>query len=467
MATSSDLDRLEALIDQLVPLSKVQTGEPLLAESWNTIVRILIELTRTVLTNERDTSAVPHLHEEEVVLGWLEPKLRTLILEGPLSDPVNMSKVLKIERALNRLNERVDKTDTEVSEVRGRVSEVAVRDLVRESSLTSVDRRIDSISDGRDDVSSLRRSVNSIKADIVNAIEASKKFQIDGELASMEDINLRIKSVESLKARLTNPEGDILDAIELEKRFAELKNDFVTEEELNASLGELKQAKEVSEAIEKAKEELSVSLTAKLEQEQEVSHAALEAKIIKSIPNVPSLVDDSLAVVLPSLLSKEVASIKDELTATVQANLKKELDAAAVIIESNILAKTPDVNALIDVAMHEKVSNMVADEIAGATSRLVDVKIESIMPVLEKRIDTLISERRVVVNPSVTEQVDDLTTVTGIGKTYEIKLKNSGITTYKQLGALTPEKVAKIIGLSVTRVKRAGIIESARKLAKE
>ena len=50
MATATDLDRLKALLELLEPLSQAKPGQPVTAEAWNTLVTVLLELTRNILT---------------------------------------------------------------------------------------------------------------------------------------------------------------------------------------------------------------------------------------------------------------------------------------------------------------------------------------------------------------------------------------------------------------------------------
>jgi NADH-quinone oxidoreductase subunit E len=62
---------------------------------------------------------------------------------------------------------------------------------------------------------------------------------------------------------------------------------------------------------------------------------------------------------------------------------------------------------------------------------------------------------------------DDFTVISGIGPTFQRRLKAAGIRTYADLAALTPEQVAEIIGWPVERVIRTGLIEQAARLAQQ
>lgn len=62
---------------------------------------------------------------------------------------------------------------------------------------------------------------------------------------------------------------------------------------------------------------------------------------------------------------------------------------------------------------------------------------------------------------------DDLTAIKGIGRIYQWKLRDGGISTYQQLAAATPERIREILDVPAWRkVNPESWIEQARALAK-
>ena len=133
MATSAELERLDALTKQLTPLTRTQAGALIRAQDWNAVVGALIDVARAILGSAAEaTTVAPHEHTEQVTLGWLDPRLRSLIERGPLADPGAVARLGDVDRQVTRLNARLDGVDGQLGEVRNRVINVATRDLTRE-----------------------------------------------------------------------------------------------------------------------------------------------------------------------------------------------------------------------------------------------------------------------------------------------------------------------------------------------
>ena len=79
MPTVAELQRLDALINRLTPLSQVAQGELIRAQAWNDVVGTVIEVARAVLADAQVEVVPAHDHPEQVELSWLDPRLRSLI----------------------------------------------------------------------------------------------------------------------------------------------------------------------------------------------------------------------------------------------------------------------------------------------------------------------------------------------------------------------------------------------------
>ena len=169
MATVAELERVEAILSRLVPLNSKQRGEPIRAEDWNIVIDVLVEVAQALLAVNQEGVVAEHSHEEQISSSWLTPELRTKIERGPIADPGSVSRLQKLERLNQRLNQRLDGLAADIKSVRSRVTEVATRDVTRAAELTAIRRRIEGLSDARADVLDLRASLNTIHADLIRA----------------------------------------------------------------------------------------------------------------------------------------------------------------------------------------------------------------------------------------------------------------------------------------------------------
>src|SRR5258708_31522869 len=108
MTSVADSERLKALVDRPLPLSSRARGQVIAADDWNAVVGALLEVARAVVQEGTDSTVPEHTHPDQVALGWLDPRLRTLIERGPLSDPTSTSRVTAVERQAGLLGRQLD-----------------------------------------------------------------------------------------------------------------------------------------------------------------------------------------------------------------------------------------------------------------------------------------------------------------------------------------------------------------------
>jgi hypothetical protein len=237
MPTAVELERLQALVSRLTPLTDVGPGELIRAQDWNVVVGALIEVARAVLTDAaEDGEPPPHEHADQVSIGWLSPALRDLVERGPLADPAAEKRIEDLTRKVDRLGNRADTQATDLTAVRDAVAEVSTRGLAREADVTQVRRVVEGMNDARDDVTALRRTLRTIEDDVKVAVEVGSGLTIGGQPVDMEAVGGRIAALEELRERLRTPSGALLDASALEVRLTELTTTLVTEAELDEAL---------------------------------------------------------------------------------------------------------------------------------------------------------------------------------------------------------------------------------------
>lgn len=232
MPTVNDIERLQALVDRLLPLASRSRGEVIAAEDWNTVVGALLEVARAAVTDGGVTTVPPHRHPDQVTLAWLDPRLRTLIERGPLADPTSTSKLKAVERRAALIGQEVDQVSAQVRDLRVVTSRQETNDLDRESSLTALSRKLEGLTDPRDEISALRASLDAI-GEGVSAVGTFVSGLGDVTPAAL----LRgLGRVGELEERLTMPTGALLDASEFERQLTELRTTLVTEDELTEAI---------------------------------------------------------------------------------------------------------------------------------------------------------------------------------------------------------------------------------------
>src|SRR5688500_8373831 len=136
MPTTQDLDRLRGLLGQLTQIGEARRGELIRAEDWNALVLAVADIARAVLAADAAVAVPGHEHPDQVTAAWLSPDLRDLLERGPLADPAVQKRLTDIEQTLRRTRETQDASDKKVEEFRGRLSDVAARDVERQAAVT-------------------------------------------------------------------------------------------------------------------------------------------------------------------------------------------------------------------------------------------------------------------------------------------------------------------------------------------
>lgn len=322
MPTVAELERLEALLSQLTPLTQVQRGEPVRAQDWNTVVGALIEVARAILAEERERIPLPHTHADQVTVGWLDPRLRTLMERGPLADLAAVARVAALERYVERLSNRIEDVDEGVRENRLRVTDFSTRDLVRESQVTAVRRSVEGTYDAREDVLALRETLRSIEDDVRVAVDVGSRLSVEGETVDMAAMEQRLRGLEEMKERLRTPSGELLDAATLEMRLTKLTNTLVTEEELDDVLkNRLGQAEPAGLAV--LEEKLRAGLAESLNTSMTRLAEEIRGKTDKQLAEVDGVVARTVSDAMVGLTESVLASAQSEITTAVQGGMEQ------------------------------------------------------------------------------------------------------------------------------------------------
>ena len=119
MPTVGELERLSALVARLTPLSAQERGDLITADDWNLLVGAVLEVARAVVDRDGEAAVAPHDHPGQVSLGWLDPKLRSLVERGGLQDPEGSVRLTGAERAVAGAGARIDALERSLDGLRG------------------------------------------------------------------------------------------------------------------------------------------------------------------------------------------------------------------------------------------------------------------------------------------------------------------------------------------------------------
>jgi hypothetical protein len=236
MTVVENLERLEGLVKTLAPLANKQRGELIEAGQWNQLVGSVLEVARASLAQAAADVVPQHKHTDMVALEWLTPKLRSLVTEGGLSDPAGETALAKLDRKVDRLATRMDELTDRLGRLQSDLSGVQTKDVVRQSEVTDLGRKINGVRDAREDVARLRTSLDEIAADVRTAVAATGSLSVGGQLIDVAALVARVNGLDTLRDALTTPAGNLMSAADYERRLAELRVQLVTEGELREAL---------------------------------------------------------------------------------------------------------------------------------------------------------------------------------------------------------------------------------------
>jgi hypothetical protein len=381
MPTVEEIDRLTALLARLGPLGETQPGELILAEDWNTVVDVLVEVARA-LVEDQERPVRPHDHPDQVQLGWLDPRLRQVVEGGPLADPANTARVDSLERADERLQAALDGLAAQVAELRERGREIATRDLEREAAVSIVRRRVEGIADGRDDVLAVRKSLDTVRTRVERAVELAENLEAGGEAVDLGALKERVGGLEELRQRLELPSGETLDGAAIERRLAELRNQVVDEDKLDAALAEHRA--ELDPAQENALEgRLLTALDEKFETDAAALRTDIEARTDQRLGDLGQRVQQALADATPALregiLAAARAESQQQVSAAVEqarAGLRAEIAASSTVLRAEIQNEVKGVREELDARIDERLDERIPPRMEPVERSLASTRAE-------------------------------------------------------------------------------------------
>ena len=434
MATAADIDRLKALVGRLLPLSARARGEVIAAEDWNTVVGALLEVARAVVADGPDTAVPPHEHRDQVGQGWLDPKLRDLVQRGPLADPTATARLDTAERRAALSLAQLDQMSAQVRDLRTVAARQETNDLDRASSLSSLNRRVEGLTDPRDAVGTLRASLDAIGAN-VSAVSAFAAGLGDLTPAALRD---GLARVDQLQQRLTTPTGALLDVADIERRMAVLSSTLVTQDQLNSALRDFH-----VELPDNVRTELLDQAKAAAQQQAQASAGAL-------IEQARAEFNGRIADLQGSLVQAArdaAAQFRDDVQAAVTAQLAEVIRQGDAAVRDGAAQALSDAATTLRSAIDDRVTQLegtIPDRVNAAITQAQPALIDALGATITDRLAAVTGQLRAVqdglgqVRASLNQTATDLAT-----------LRQSTATTLdQQVSALRADTAAQLAGVA-------------------
>lgn len=379
MATVAELERLESLLERLIPLADKVRGELIEADDWNLLVGSLIEVGRSTLSDE--ASIPDHEHPDQVGVGWLDAQVRELVTGGGLKDPGVETQFLKLRRDIDAMRRRLDALSNGLDSSRARIEEVSTNDLIRERAVTTLNRKVLGAADDRSDIADLRTTLRTLETEVVRAVEVGAQLEVNGEPLDVAGLVSRVDEVETLRERLTQANGELLDAIAFERRLSDVETSTVSESDLTSALEDFREtvgsgSLDLDRVLDESRLASRETATAIAELMANDLRTEVNTRFNEIGPTVDLAVD------------RRTASLTDDVLTTTRSERADELAASEGAVRS-------DLQALIDrqiAATNETVSSRFAeipDLIAGEVSGRLDEGISGAIGEIGSRLDGL------------------------------------------------------------------------------
>ena len=516
MATSAELQRLDGVLTRLTPLSQAARGELIKAENWNAVVSAIIELARAILA-ESDTDEIPpHTHIDEVSIGWLDKQLRTLVSGGSLKDPVQEGRLNELERKIKQVNSDVASRKSDVISVRAELDRITTKELARENSFHTLDRKVEGLGDAREEIGQFKLTLENISKEIATVQSIGDLLRDDdNEIVDVVNLRNRIDELGAWREQMKDANGELLTGIGIDQKIAEALNTLVTEDELKDALdnrldglegslaGDLDRKIDlaVDQRFDSSLDDFQNEMNSNLNRQLEGLDQKIMQTVADEVPGLQESIQQNLRIQLESQIADIQESLTGEIgskTATLRADLlqadealkteltqevgnliiaseQKQLNAfnqslagLSSEFDARLQAGLNDVRGTIRTQANQAVTDQLARGIPlsdAAKARLfkeldgvIDKKVELAVGRTGPRDPISRTDRPIVVS-------DDFTVLRGVGETYANRLREGNISNFAELASLTPEEVSKITRMPLRQVVENDVIGQAKKLS--
>jgi len=376
MATPQDLDRLRALLGQLAALGGARRGELIRAEDWNLLVGALADVARAVLATDTQAAVPMHEHVDQVADAWLTPALRDLLQRGPLADPAMQQRLTAIEQTLRRLEAGNDGQRSGLDEFRSRLTDVASRDLERQSALTTLRRQLDAVADPRPELQAVRNALGAVQKDLGTVQRAAASLTVNNQVLDAGALLGRIGELEAVRERLRLANGELLDAATIERRLAEVTTRTVNRDQLQQALdGHVFQLS--TEQTLSLEDRIGTRLLETTNGRLDGFRSEVDTRVTTRLDDIGGLVQGRVADALPGLEAALEATLGDRIEVArgaaidaAQQAAQRAIDTSAATLRGDVDRRLGGLQTELGSLLQAQVTRSVAEGLASLDSRL-------------------------------------------------------------------------------------------------
>ncbi len=480
MATPAELERLDALVKRLTPLSQAARGELIRAEDWNAIVQAMVELARAVYTKSQLAAVPAHNHFDEVSLAWLDKQLRTLVSGGALKDPVQEGKLNSVERKLTQLNGDLTTRKEDITRALKELDRIVTRELARENQVQRLDRQVSGLKSANDEVGALRLTLAGINQQISTVQTIADQLRSpNGQIIDVAQLQSQVSVLNDMREQFRDANGEIISGINIEQKIAAALNTLVTEEELISAIDdrlggldsridstiETQLSAALDQAISRTLNDFRDQLRRENNQLFERLDATISSTVADQLPAISAAISQDFQAQMHTRLKELQGALSKEISQSTQ-NLRGELIKADAVLRDQINAdidiKLKDFNDRRTIAINASVSGLRREmeaEIRQNNNKLSATMSSEIKLAVDRRFNDRDGDSGSSASGA------DFSRIRGINASISRRLQLANIHSFVELAAMTPAAVAEITGLPLNRVKKLDLIGQAQRLS--
>ena len=373
MPTPQNLQRLQALLTQLNTIANVQSGELIRAGNWNTLVGSVINLAQAVLASDLNEAVPPHEHPDQVSNAWLVPQLRELLERGPLADPAAQARLLELEARLKRLADKLEGNRDKFEEFRGRLRDVVTRDLEREVAVTNVRRVLDNVVDPRPDILAFRNTLSGIQRDMGTVLEAASQLTVGDAVVDLGTLVNQVADMMAFRERFRFGNGELLDAITIEQRLAEVTNRFVSNEQVD-DLIRNRPVEIPDERLAAIETNIGNDLRGQVNGTLQSLTEQLRAEVDERLNSVGNLVGVRVTDAIPGI----VQTVSNNLTGTIQTARMEAVNEAVALVRTDLNSQEESFRADLDRRLTQLRTN-ISETVRNEVGQRVTVELGALL----------------------------------------------------------------------------------------
>jgi len=358
--TTSQLDRIAALVDLLLPLGGKQPGMRVEAADWNAIVdalRGILEIDRVQEQTTQlglDANYAPRVHDHlgQVSLSWLDVDLQGRL--GESSGSLSMrSTVADMGRRLDTAAAEVARLTAAVEGQQRRNDDAVSSQIDQASKLRGFEDRFTNLEDMRGLVSTLGAQVQGLGPAVQTVLDL--RTTLTDPTGTPIDVGTMQQNVQAAQARLqdglTGVDGTPARIRDLQVQVAELQDalgvtpgGLDTRIQTAVSAAEARLDQSDQDRIAALRTDLGTQIQQSLTQFQDTLPATVADQVQSQLPNaVPPIVQQAVQALLPDA----VPPVVQQVIGQAMADLRTALDGEIAALKEDIEHQIADLTARV------------------------------------------------------------------------------------------------------------------------